>query len=223
MSNKHIQQQDQWGEASSELSSEVIKLASYDRLLLKKLGDLVGVKILDYGCGPGVLLKELNLKGANAYGFDVSEKLIIEARKQLSSSRLFTTLDFKNNFDVIICNLVLCIVDETEVEKIMNNVSKLLKPNGRVYVGFCNPKIFNIEESQLDFREKTNCTYCDNHEYTKTKKEGGYTIIEKHRPIEWYRNVYKKAGFKIAHEHYTEKYRCNGCEVEDFIIFELTN
>lgn len=223
MSNIHIKKQDQWGEASEELSGEVIKLASYDTLLLEVLGDIKEKKILDYGCGPGVLLSELDSRGADAYGFDISEELINKAKEILPPYRLSTDLNFnsKNNFDVVICNLVLCIVEEAEVENILSNIKKLIKPEGFVYIGFCNPKIFNIPESQLDLREHTSCLYEENHEYTKTKKEGGYTIVEKHRPIEWYRDLYENNGFEITNEYYTSKYQINSNEIEDFIIFKI--
>ena len=221
MSNKHIEKQDQWSKASAELSEEVIKLASYDTLLLEILGDIKKKKILDYGCGPGILLKELDSRGADVYGFDISEELINKATEILPPHKLSTDLNLKMNVDVVICNLVLCIVEEAEVNNILLNIKELIKTEGSVYIGFCNPKIFNISESQLDLRERTSCLYEENHEYTKTKKEGGYTIIEKHRPIEWYRNVYQNNDFTIVTEYSTKEYEINNKKVEDFIIFEI--
>ena len=55
----------------------------------------------------------------------------------------------------------------------------------------------------------------------KTKKEGGYKIIENHRPIEWYENVYRKAGLKLVDTIFTPEYNLKGRKIKDFIIFKL--
>ena len=42
-----------------ELQNENIKLKSYDNTIISALGDITNKKILDYGCGPGVLVSVL--------------------------------------------------------------------------------------------------------------------------------------------------------------------
>ena len=55
----------------------------------------------------------------------------------------------------------------------------------------------------------------------KTKKEGGYQIVENHRPIEWYERAYKEAGLELADTIFTPEYELGGRQIEDFIIFAL--
>lgn len=123
--------------------------------------------------------------------------------------------------DFIICNLVLCINPEDEVRKIVKNISSFLRESGAAYIGFCNPKIFNVPESNLDFRFPTGDAYETNHRYKKIKKEGNYEIIEDHRPLDWYEGVYADAGLITVAKHFTPEYKLKGNKIRDFVIFEL--
>lgn len=71
-------------------------------------------------------------------------------------------------------------------------------------------------------REQTNYSYSENHQYKKVKKEGNYTIVEDHRPIEWYKTAFAKAGLAIRAESYTQEYNLKGNNIKDFIIFTIT-
>ena len=124
-------------------------------------------------------------------------------------------------FDFIICNLVLCIVPEDEVKRIISNIKSFLNKKGFAFIGFCNPLIFDVPESRIDFRMQTKNKYEDNHNYKKIKKEGNYEIIESHRPIEWYEKIYKDAGFDVVNTIFTPEYELKGRKIKDFVIFKL--
>ena len=220
---KGVFDQDKWSLVANELKAENLKLASYDNTLIPLLGDIKGKKILDYGGGPGVLAFALKKLGADVKEYDISPNMLKEASKKIGEENLYHTVkEIPNNyFDFIICNLVLCIVPEKEVENIVNNIYSKLNKNGITYIGFCNPKIFDVHESQLDFRFVTDINYDVNHSYKKIKKEGRYEIMELHRPIEWYEKVYKKAGLKLVKEIFTPTYILNKIKINDFIIFKL--
>ncbi len=220
---KLISQQTQWSNVARELEKENLKLKSYDTTMFRIFGNVTGKKILDYGAGPGVLALALKKLGAKVKTFDISTEMNELCSAKIGRNNVYLRArDIPSGiFDIIICNLVLCIVEEDEVSNIMQNISKELSITGRAYVGFCNPRIFNIPESNLDLRERTKHTYEENHEYKKIKKEGNYEIIEIHRPIEWYEKIYKEAGLELVKLHFTLKYILNGREIEDFVIFEL--
>ena len=220
---KTISNQNQWGNAKKELQNENIKLKSYDNTIIQKLGNIKNKRTLDYGCGPGVLISVLKKLGADVKGFDISEEMIKACGEKIGKENVYKNVSEipTAQFDIIICNLVLCIVEEPEVKNICKNIAKILNKNGLVYIGFCNPKIFNVKESQLDFRFQTGNKYEENHIYKKIKKEGNYKILELHRPIEWYEKVYKEADLKLLEILFTPEYELKGNKINDFVIFKL--
>src|SRR3989338_8793709 len=209
---KLISDQGEWINVAEELNSENLKLASYDTTLIPLLGQLVGKKVLDYGCGPGVLALTLQKLGANVNALDISAEMLKLCSAKIGENNVHFNFEKipQESFDHIICNLVVCIVSEKEVEKIANNIKRLLKKNGTAYIGFCNPKIFNVHESQLDFREKTSFQYKENHSFKKIKKEGNYKIVENHRPIEWYEKKFREIGLEVEEKKFTPEYELEG-------------
>jgi len=218
-----IAHQKEWNKVIQELESENVKLASYDQTLLPLLGNVKGKKILDYGSGPGVLAMGLARLGADVKVWDINADMREKAALRIGNENVFQTLeDIPRGYaDFIICNLVFCIVPEDEVRAILKNMASMLNNEGEVFIGFCNPRIFEIAETQLDFRFPEGKRYEENHNYKKIKKEGGYQIIESHRPVEWYEKVFSNAGLTLVHEHFTPEYELKGNRIRDFIIFQL--
>jgi len=90
------------------------------------------VKILDFGCGSGLLVDELSKKGMSVYGVDMSEEAIafgksrgIKGLSVLSSDHI----DFPDDtFDAI---LMLDVLEHLEpVDHILTEVERILKPGG---------------------------------------------------------------------------------------------
>jgi len=221
--SKLIKDQDKWAEVSKELQAEKIKLAFYDNTIIPLLGDLNEKKVLDYGGGPGVLLTALKKLGAEVKEYDISEDFRKQAAEKIGAENIYHTVDDipSDYFDFVICNLVLCIVDEDEVKRIVSNIKKALNKNGVAYIGFCNPKLLDVPETNVDLRPTPEHAYEENHSYMKTKKEGEYKIVENHRPIEWYENIYKEAGLTLEDTIFTPEYELKGRKIKDFIIFKL--
>ncbi len=212
-----------WNKVLEELKSEKIKLAFYDDTVIPLLGDLKNKKVLDYGGGPGVLASALQKLGADVKEYDISEDMRNQAAKKLGAENIYHTVEEipKGEFDFVICNLVLCIVSEDEVRRIVENIKSVLNEQGLAFIGFCNPKLFDVPETNLDLRPTPKHEYEQNHSYMKTKKEGGYKIIENHRPISWYEKVYSDAALVHVDTIFTPEYELNGRKIEDFIIFKL--
>ena len=222
-SKKLVAEQKEWGVVAKELEAENLKLASYDNTLMSAIGDIKDKKVLDYGAGPGVLALGLQKMGADVKVWDINNEMREKAGAKIGSENIYNDISQvpQNFFDIVICNLVVCIVPENEVKNIVKNIKMVLKEDGSAYVGFCNPKIFQVAESNLDFRFPTGSKYEDNHDYKKIKKEGGYEIIETHRPIEWYEKVYAEADLKLVDTFFTPEYELKGNKIKDFVIFKL--
>lgn len=212
-----------WSAVSGELQAETLKLKSYDNTLLEKMGSAQGKHVLDYGSGPGVLAGVLTRLGARVKAYDVSTEIRDACAHVIGAKNVYdsATAIPKSAFDAVICNLVTCIVEDDEVARIAANIHRSLKPDGRAYVGFCNPTIFAVPESQLDYRLPAGKAYEENHEYRKVKKEGSYEIVEKHRPLEWYEKTFRNAGLSVVGLHATPEYQLKGHTINDFVIYEL--
>ena len=223
MVKKLISEETEWSRVAEELKAEKIKLAFYDNTVIQLLGNVKNRKILDYGGGPGVLAIALKKLGADIKEYDISEDMMKKASEKIGEENIYHNVGEipKNEFDMIICNLVLCIVSEDEVKRIVKNIKNALNKKGFAFIGFCNPKLLDVQETNLDMRPKPGHKYEENHSYMKTKKEGGYKIIENHRPIEWYERVYEELGLKLVGIFFTPEYKLKGKNIKDFIIFKL--
>ena len=110
----------------------------------KKKLPLSGLKILDIGCGGGLIAEPMSRLGANITGIDASEKNIKIAKAHLKKNKLKINykcaspenLNQKENFDVI---LNLEIIEHVEdVELFIEKSSKLLKKDGLMFVATIN-------------------------------------------------------------------------------------
>jgi 2-polyprenyl-3-methyl-5-hydroxy-6-metoxy-1,4-benzoquinol methylase len=106
-------------------------------LIESKIGDFSGKKILDFGCGDGVLTFELFRRGAEAYGIDISETAISFAKRKhgsLGSNASFFVescckTHFTNEFfDAIVSSDV--IEHVAEVDMFLKEAHRILKTGG---------------------------------------------------------------------------------------------
>ena len=215
----------EWGDVAGELEKEVLKLKSYDEVLLPRLGNVAGKAILDYGHGPGLLLENLAKQGANVKGYELHPTMMELAAQKVGAENIYQRPEEipSDSFDAGICNLVTCINSEEGVNRIAVDISRVLRPDGVAYIGFCNPLIHDVVETHLDIRLPTLPTaksYDDNHDYWKIKKEGNYAIVEKHRPIEWYQRLFESAGLQNTGTFFTPPYEMKGRTINDFVILK---
>jgi SAM-dependent methyltransferase len=107
------------------------------------------IKLLDYGCGNGGFLrslKKLNFTG-EIEGCDISRKMLEEAAKLWNSSkplRLHLILDhcadfLDNTYDVIAAVCVFHHISPQKRIKVLEEIHRILKPNGRFFLFEHNP------------------------------------------------------------------------------------
>jgi SAM-dependent methyltransferase len=123
--------------------------------LFKRLGDLSGKHVLDFGCGEGELSTQLAKLGAQVTGIDVSPALISAAERRaeldgVSSRTHFLVQDLAQTalppatYDVIICFAVLHHVDTRSFTQML---LASLKPGGKI--GIVEPIAFSPLLSKL--------------------------------------------------------------------------
>jgi len=109
-------------------------------------GSIKGKRILDVGCGGGILCESLALEGAEVVGIDLAEAGLEVAKLHLLESGLdvnyqkITAEEFAESnaetFDIVTCMEMLEHVPEPS--SIIKSCSKLAKPQGKVFFSTIN-------------------------------------------------------------------------------------
>ena len=109
-------------------------------------GSLKGKRILDVGCGGGILCESFALEGAEVVGIDLAEAGLEVAKLHLLESGLnvnyqkITAEEFAESnaetFDIVTCMEMLEHVPEPS--SIIKSCSKLVKPQGKVFFSTIN-------------------------------------------------------------------------------------
>jgi ubiquinone/menaquinone biosynthesis C-methylase UbiE len=110
-----------------------------EKHIVSKLGDLQGKRVVECGCGTGQLLVSIAERGADTYGFDLSDGMVALARTTLVSrgvgdrvSLAAMTLEHttyeSDSFDLVVGVAVL---HHTDLSESREEVRRILKPGGR--------------------------------------------------------------------------------------------
>jgi len=100
------------------------------------LAPRAGERILDLGCGDGVLTAKLASMGCHVIGVDASAAQIYAARKLDLDARIMNgeALDFDSEFDAVFSNAALHWMSNPA--KVIAGVRRALKPHGRFVAEF---------------------------------------------------------------------------------------
>jgi len=104
--------------------------------IIEMLDPKPGEKIVDVGCGTGVLTREIAEHGCEVIGLDKSPEMIVAATALGVDARLADGTEFSENmlFDAVISNAVLHWMEDKYM--VIRNVWNHLKPGGR-FVADC--------------------------------------------------------------------------------------
>ena len=123
------------------------KVISHYKLNSKSEQPLKKLKILDIGCGGGLLAESIYRLGAEMTGIDASKNNVEVAKLHAKEMNLnikyehFSpeNLNLKNKFDVLLCMEV--IEHVKNVNLFIENCSKLIKKNGIMFISTINKNL----------------------------------------------------------------------------------
>lgn len=207
-----------WLDGGSDLMGKAFTTIVTENIL-DLVGEINGKRVLDLGCGEGYLSREMTHKGATVYGIDGSEQMIKIANAK--SDQMNKTLDNKikieykvgditkrlpyedRQFDLVVCNMVL--MDICEITKVIKDVIRILKKNGRFLFSIVHPCFFDALGSWIVI-DKGISIFVPKQRYTEEvvymKQLVGLStdikLTHYNRPIQFYVNTLLDLGLIIS-------------------------
>ncbi len=201
-----------------------------DPILRDVVGSLGPGSVLDYGCGKGKLAEALASEGFAVTGYDPDEAVIRRCRsygsevQHVDTTGLTTVQERSNRFDVVVCSLVLCTIEDPgELSRALEDIRSLTSDTGRVVVAVCNPFHTAIEQTEIQSRQLPEAArYEAAFTYRKVAGFTGRVRTDVHRPVEQYRQAFLKAGLVIEDTRESEGVdTVNLRPASDFLVFTL--
>ena len=96
------------------------------------------LKLLDLGAGNGIYAKYFKDKGIDVSCIDLSEEMINLCLKKELKAKVMDFYDLKfdeSSFDIVWSLNTLLHVSKENIEKVLKQIKKVLKPNGIFYLG----------------------------------------------------------------------------------------
>jgi ubiquinone/menaquinone biosynthesis C-methylase UbiE len=206
-----------WGNVATWYAEHVASEDSYHRkVVLPNLTRLMqlkpGVRVLDVACGSGYFANEFHAAGADVQGVDISGELIQIARTHSHKDITFFVAPSHTFPEVVdvsvdIITIILAIQNIQDVKETLAECSRVLKPNGRMYIVMNHP-VFRIPQaSSWEWDEKNKQQYRRIDAYLTEKKvpiamhpgsDPTEQTVSFHRPLQYYMKLMGNAGFAVT-------------------------
>lgn len=188
---------DQFAAAYAIENESSLLNAYYERpAMLELAAEVKWRRILDIGCGAGVLAQELIARGATVSGFDASQEMIALARKRLGDSadlrvsRLGEQLPYEDgSFDDAVASLVFHYLPDWSLA--LREIRRVLKPRGRLIMSVNHPILYPWNHKGSDYFKVT--------EYSDEVNLNGesHELTYWHYPLHVMASAVLEAGFSI--------------------------
>lgn len=169
------------------------KEALHDGIIFDLVDAYSPQHILDYGAGKCKIANALSQKYKVAV-FDIDTDTV--NGRALPQVTVFERAEEipAGKYDMVLNNLVLCCVENSEAEQIVRHVADLLKDGGHALISVCNPFFNGVQNTELRM-SGLNGSYNRAQTFLKQTTVGGAPVRrEYHRPIEYYLNLLERNG-----------------------------
>lgn len=179
--------------------------------MLRYMGDVQGMRILDLGCGEGGYARRLAAAGASVTAVDCSEAAICYAAQQAQREGLCITHHRRNSndlfgiedasFDIVLCSMML--MDCEDLDGTVREVVRVLKPGGQLFASMLHPCFDGNHDTgigrqgQGETREVVVKNYFEPREWDAPLPNGQTSVIWRHRTLSEYAKAFLAAGLTI--------------------------
>jgi ubiquinone/menaquinone biosynthesis C-methylase UbiE len=189
---------DSFAESYSADNESNLLNSYYERpAMIALAGDVDGHRVLDAGCGAGLLSASLRARGAVLTGFDASPAMVELARRRLGNdvslhvADLAAPLPFDDvEFDDVVMSLVLHYLADWTAP--LSELRRVLRPGGRLILSVNHPAVYKLNHPHADYFALT--------EYSEEHTFDGQDVVLTywHRPLHAMTDAFADAGFRIA-------------------------
>jgi SAM-dependent methyltransferase len=159
--------------------------------------------VFDYGCGKGKISEAIQHEGIAVTAWDPDPARRARCRSYGSSVRyiddLKTVLDTGERFEVVVCSIVACIVEDENVPELFANLRRLVMDGGRVVFSVCHPAYSFTASSEIHEKHAPpGSHYRDRVDVQAVVRNTGRAVRDIHRPWEWYVRRLAEAGLRVV-------------------------
>jgi SAM-dependent methyltransferase len=143
---------DVWDDTDDNLFNEALERATVRELLPQPLA---GSRVLDAGCASGAHAAWLAQQGCQVVGFDLSPRMVHQARSRCASQAAFVVADLTDPpfaprvFDGILCSLALHYLED--MASTIRQFARILRPDGWLLVTLDHPSGVGWEDGDDDY------------------------------------------------------------------------
>lgn len=183
--------------------------------MLRYMGDVQGLRILDLGCGEGGYARRLAAAGAQVTAVDCSAAALAASREeaerqglaidhlQRNSNDLFGLAD--GTFDAALCSMML--MDCEDLQGTLREAARVLRSGGTLYASMLHPCFDGNHDrgigrqGQGETREVVVKNYFEPREWDAPLPGGDVSVIWRHRTLSEYTRAFLAAGFVLEDLH----------------------